>query len=129
MKKTAKAKKKQIEKENKGCEKAKDKSQAIAIKRITISNSRGVGSFKDILLDPLTGPELLNIGEPELSNTIGPEPFDTAVAKLSNNAIADLLRISNSERIDSQISGAKTSLSSIFATNNRLSNSQKKNVT
>ena len=133
MKKAAEAEKKQAGRENKAYEKAKNKSQAIDFRRLRISNSQGVRSFKNILSNLATGFEPLDTAEPKLSTTAKSKPFNTTKPEPSNTAgpepaglvVADFLRTSHFEKVDSQLYKPKMSLSSIFATNTRLSNSKK----
>lgn len=96
------------------------------IKRFTISNNQGIRSFKDILFNRLTTLETFDITEYELSDIAELEFSDTTVAKPFDNVVTDSLRKNHFKRIYFQMHKTKISSNSIFATNTRLTNSQKR---
>ena len=96
--------KKKTEKKYKAWGRAKEKREAIDIRKLVINNNQSVvGAFKKILLDPSTGPEA----------------FDPLIVfETSKNAVPDFSR---PESFSSTPKG-------LFGINARLSNSQKRKL-
>lgn len=122
MKKATEAEKKKTKKQSKAYKKAKEKSQAMDIRRLAISNNRKiVKAFKEILSDSPTIFEAFN-------NIV----LDLPRLEVSNNAVLDLSRFEASNNAVLDFSGPESSNSTpkgLLGNNVRFSNSQKKKAT